>query len=342
MKWVKRISIWIVVSLSLQCLGLFYIDHYFLADDSKVVTKKVEEEKPEQAKKIDIELPQNAEKVLVSYDAKFLSFYDEKELNIVNCKDGSVKSIEVDNGTAISFYKWLPDRNRMLIVEKKTNDESSDLTLYSYDVSKGEKVKVKDLTWSNSKSEIQDIQFSTSTGVIYVNVLNKNGKPGIYRIDRMGDMNKVDTIPTFVSKIASVRLEDKLVYEGLVYNSIFFTGDDKALSIAGVEKLTLIGTDHEDNVYVGELKNKRISKIYFGKISQKTEDWKVINLQDSSDKKDLFVCVDGKVYQNDTLKGVIKEVKSGTQTSYQGTLVQLYSKGLVSLVNNKVNFVAFK
>jgi hypothetical protein len=342
MKWIKRISIWVAVSLSLQCLGLFYIDHYFLADDSKVVTKKVEEEKTEKVKNIDIKLPQTVQKVFVSYDAKFLSYYEDEELNIVNCKDGSTKNIEVEEGTIISFYKWLPDRNRMLLVEKNSNDESSNLILYSYDVSKGEKVKVKDLTWSDAKSQVQDIQLSTLTGVTYVKIANNGGKPGIYRIDRMGSMTKIDTIPTFVSNIALVRLEDKLVYEGLVYNSIFVTGGDKDLSIEGVEKLTLIGTDDDDNVYVGELKDKRISKIYFGKTSQKTEGWKVINLQDSSEKKDLFVSSVGKVYQNDSLRGVIKEVNSGTQTSYQGKLLQLYTKGIVSLVNNKVTFVSFK
>jgi hypothetical protein len=342
MKWMKRISIWVAVSLSLQCLGLFYIDHYFLADDSKVVTKKVDEEKAEKVKNIDIKLPQTVQKVSVSYDAKFLSYYEDEELNIVNCKDGSVTNIEVEEGTIISFYKWLPDRNRMLLVEKKSNDESSNLILYSYDVAKGEKVKVKDLTWSDAKSEVQDIQLSTLTGVTYVKVDNKGRKSGIYRIDRMGSMTRIDTIPTFVSNIALVRLEDKLVYEGLVYNSIFVTGDDKAISIDGVEKLTLIGTGNDDNVYVGELKDKRIGKIYFGKTSQKTEDWKVINLQDSSEKKDLFVSSVGKVYQNDSLRGVIKEVNSGTQTSYQGKLLQLYTKGIVSLVNNKVNFVYFK
>ena len=41
MKWKKKVSIWIVVSLSLQFLGLFYIDHYFLTTDSTVVIKKV-------------------------------------------------------------------------------------------------------------------------------------------------------------------------------------------------------------------------------------------------------------------------------------------------------------
>jgi hypothetical protein len=342
MKWMKRISIWIAVSLSLQCLGLFYIDHYFLANDSKVVTKKVEEEKIEKVKKVDIELPAGGEKILVSYDAKYLSYYENETLNIVNCKDASVKNIEVDEGTKISFYEWLPDRNRMLLVEKKDNDESSKLTLYSYDVSKGEKVKVKDLSWGDTKSEVQDIQLSTLTGVTYVKVANRGDKGGIYRIDRMGDMNKVDTVPSFVSNIALVRHEDKLVYEGLVYNSIYVTGKDEALSIEGAERLTLIGTDDEDNVYVGELKDKFISKIYYGKTSQKTSEWKEINLQVPSEKKDLFVSPLGKLYQNDLLRGIIKDVNSGTQTSYQGKLLQLYTKGIVSLVNNKVSFVSFK
>ena len=120
MKWIKRISIWIVVSLSIQCLGLFYVDHYFLATDSKVVTKKVDEDKSEKIKNIDITVPANAENILVSYDAKYLSYYENEKLKIVNCKDGKIKNIEVEEGSKISFYEWLPDRNRMLLVEKKS------------------------------------------------------------------------------------------------------------------------------------------------------------------------------------------------------------------------------
>ncbi|WP_291635634.1 hypothetical protein [Clostridium sp.] len=41
MKWMRRISIWIVVALSVQFLGLFYINHYLLATDSKIVSKKI-------------------------------------------------------------------------------------------------------------------------------------------------------------------------------------------------------------------------------------------------------------------------------------------------------------
>ena len=342
MKWMKRISIWIVVSLSLQFSGLFYIDHYFLATDSKVTMKKVDENKSEKVKNIDITVPANVENILVSYDAKYLSYYENEQLKVINSKDGSIKSIEVEEGTKISFYEWLPDRNRMLLVEKKSYDESSNLVLYYYDVSKNEKVKVKDLAWADTKSEVEDIQLSTLTGVTYVKVSSKGQRSSIYRIDRMGSMTKTNTIPNFVSNIALVRHEDKLIYEGLVYNAIYATNRDEPITIKDVEKLTLIGTDDDDNVYLGELKDNLISKVYYGKTSENTEEWKIVDLQMPSERNNLFVSSTGKIYQNDALRGVIKEINSGTQTSYEGNLLQLYTKGIVSLVNNKISFVSFK
>ncbi|MBU3191587.1 hypothetical protein K9O30_01470 [Clostridium bowmanii] len=342
MKWKKRIFIWIVVSLSLQCLVLFYVDRYFLATDSKVDSKKVEPNETEKIKNIDITVPASAENILVSYDAKYLSYYENEKLKIVNCKDGTIKDISVDDGCTISFSKWLPDRNRMLLVEKKSYDESSNLVLYHYDVSKGEKVKIKDLAWANTKSEVEDIQLATLTGVIYVKVSSEGERSSIYRIDRMGGMTKADTIPNFVSNISVLRHEDQLIYEGSVYNKIYATGRESSITVEGVDKLTLLGDDDNDNVYLGELKDKLISKIYYGKTADGTEDWKMIELQQPTAIKDLYVSSDGKMYKNDSLKGVLKEISSGTETSYEGKLLQLYTKGLVSLVNNKISFVPFK
>jgi len=342
MKWQKRISIWIVVSLSLQCLVLFYLDHYFLSTDSKVVTEKIDPDESGKVKKIDITVPANVENILVSYDAKYLSYYENQKLKIVNCKDGSIKDIAVDDGSSISFQKWLPDRNRMLLVEKKSYDDSSNLILYYYDVSKGKKVKIKDLAWANTKSNVEDIQLSTLTGVIYVKVSSQGESSSIYRIDRMGSMTKVDTIPNFVSNTSLLRHEDKLIYEGLIYNKIYATGREDDITVKDTEKLTLVGSDDNDNVYLGELKDKLISKIYYGKTEDDTADWKVIDLKQPAEKKDLFVSEAGKVYENDSLKGVVKEIISGTQTSYKGKLLQLYTRGVVTLVNNKISFVPFK
>ncbi|MBU3090860.1 hypothetical protein KPL35_02065 [Clostridium sp. CF011] len=348
MSWKKRISIWIVFSLSMQCLVLFYIDHYFLATDSKMVTEKIDENKSDKLKNIDITLPANAENILVSYGAKYLCYYENKELKIADGKNGNVKNIEAEDGSEISFYKWLPDRNRMFLVEK-SDDESSKLVVYSYDVEKGEKVKIGKLAYTGTNDEVEDIQVSILTGVIYIKVLNEGGSSSIYRIDRDyrsdrdEEMTKIDTIPKSVSNMALARHEDNLVYEGLVYNKMYSTTLEEPINIKGVEKLTLIGTDDEDNVYLGELKDNLVSKIYYGKTLENTENWKVIDLQKPSKKNDLFVTSLGKVYQNDVMKAVIKDVSSGTETSYKGKLLQLYTKGIVSLVNDKeVSFVLFK
>ncbi|WP_291637388.1 hypothetical protein [Clostridium sp.] len=342
MKWMKRISIWIVFSLSMQCLGLFYINHYFLATDSKVVTKKVVEDKSEKIKNIDITVPANAENVLVSYDAKYLTYFENEKLKIVNSEDGKNKNIEAEEGCKISFSEWLPDRNRILLVERKADDESSNLVLYSYDVSKGVKVKIKDLAWADAQAEVEDVQTAPLTGLIYVKVSSNGGKSSIYRIERMKDMTKINTIPQFVSNISLLLHDDKLVYEGLVYNSIYITGKYEAISIEGVDKLTLIGADGDDNVYLGELKDNLVTKIYFGKISENTSEWKSVTLEIPCKKSDLFISNVGKAYQSDTLRGVVKEINSGTETSYQGKLVQLYTKGIVVLVDNKISFVPFK
>jgi hypothetical protein len=342
MKWMKRISIWIVVSLAIQGSVLFYLDHYFLATDSEVVSKKVEEDVEDKVKNIDIIVPENAENISVSYDAKYLSYYENDKLKIVDCKDGSIKDVDGEMETEISFYEWLPDRNRVLLVEKKSDDESSNLVLYSYDVTKEKKVKIKDLAWADTKAGVQDIEISILTGLTYVRVASNSGKSSIYRIDRMGTMTKTTTVPNFISNIGLVRHKDKLVYEGLVYNTIYVTGQYQPIKIKDTDKLTLIGTDDNDNVYIGELEDDKISKIYYGETLDDTEDWKTVKLQTPAEKNELFVSEDSKVYQNDALRGVIKQINSGTQTSYQGKFLQLYTKGIVSLIGNKISFVPFK
>ncbi|MBU3189955.1 hypothetical protein K9O30_12935 [Clostridium bowmanii] len=342
MKWKKRIGIWAVVSLSLQFLGLFYINNYFLANDSKVVTKEVVYDKSKIIKNKEIIVPANAKNILVSYDGKYLSYFENEELKIVNCSDGKIQNIKAEDGTKISFPKWLPDRNRILLVEKKSDAKSSDLVLYSYDVLKREKAKIKDLALGDINSEVKDIKLSPLTGVTYLLVISGDKSSSLYRIDRMGEMTKTSTIPSSVGNMASVRHEDKLVYEGLTYNKIYATSGDQPISIKGVEKLTLIGSDFEDNMYLGEVKNNLVTKIYYGKTLENTGKWKVLNLPIPSTKNDLFISPDGKVYQNDEVKSVIKEVNSGTQTSYEGKVLQLYSKGIVTLLNNKISFVPFK
>ncbi|WP_298847391.1 hypothetical protein [Clostridium sp.] len=343
MSWTRRIVTWVVVSLCLQCLGLFYIDHYFLATNSKAVSKKVVEDVSTKSKKDDITIPTNAENILVSYDAKYISYYDDEKLVIVNCLTGKTKSIKPADGCKVSFASWVPSRNRMLLVEKESDNESSNLILYSYDAVKNEKVKTIKLDKSVTNLKVDGIQTAPLTGLTYVKLSNNANKTSIYRIDRNPNMSKIDTIPKLVGNIVLTRHEDKLVYEGLVYNKIYVTGNQNAISVGGVDNLTLIAAAADDDtIYLAELKDNLISKVYYGKTSQDTSTWKSIELNTPCYKEELFVSGNGKIYQHDSLKGVIKDINSGTQTTYHGKFIQLYDKGVVSLVNNTVSFTPFK
>lgn len=342
MKWKKRICIWVILSISLQCSILFYINHYFLNTDSKATTKRVSLDKNKQTKKININVPVDAERILVSYDAKYLSYYENGELKIVNCEDGSIKSIEGEEKDKIYFCQWLPDRNRMLLIEKKSDNESSKSVLYFYDTSEGKKEKIINLALADIKAEVDDIQLSILTGVIYVKASSDGEQSNIYRIERMKHITRVNTIPKYVSNMLLTRREDNLVYEGSVYNKIYATRLKESISIEGIDKLTLIGSDDDDNMYVGELKNGLVSKIYYGKTSEDTTKWKSFDLKEPTLKDNLFVSSIGKVYQNDAPKGALMEINSGTETKYEGKLLGLYSDGVVYLANNKISFVTFK
>lgn len=138
------------------------------------------------------------------------------------------------------------------------------------------------------------------------------------------------------------RREDNLVYEGSVYNKIYATHFKEHIRIEGIDKLTLIGSEDDDKIYVGELNNGLVSKVYYGKISEDTSKWMSLDIKKPSEKNNLFVSSIGNVYQNDALKGVLTEINSETETKYEGELLELYNEGIVCLANNKISFVTFK
>lgn len=335
MKLFKRILIWIMLSLTIQFAGLFYADNYLFASDTSIKTKKVVKS---DVKKVDVEIkvPDNATHVSVSFDARYLAYYDGDVLKVVNTKTGEEKKVEFGDGVQVSFYKWLPDRNRMLIAEKETSNRSSNFKLAYYDVDKSVKEDVKDLDWADKKAEVEDIQASPLTNVIYVKVANSGKRSSIYWINIMKEMKKVDTRAYVIGKTTLLPHEDTLVYEDLTYNKIYATDKDSPISIEGVNTPSLLGVDDNDNVYIGETENNKVTKIYYGSIKDKGDKFQVINLNASVDKNDIFVTPQGKVYINDNLKGSVREFGIGKEYTYQGTFTQMYNGGVISISDGKL------
>jgi hypothetical protein len=335
MKIFKRIFLWILISLTIQFAGLFYADKYFLATNTSIKTKKVvkSEVKKQDA---EVKIPDNATHINASFNARYLAYYDGDVLKVINTKTGEEKKVDFEDGVQVSFYKWLPDRNRMLIAEKEAGKKGSSFKLAYYDVDKDVKEDIKELDWADSKAEVEDIQASPLTNIIYVKVANSGKRSSIYWINIMKEMKKVDTMAYMIGKIKVVPHEDKLVYEDLTHHRIYITGQDEPLDINGVNNPSLIAVDDEDRVYIGETQDDKISKIYYGSVKEGRNSLQAIDLGTAVDKDAIYVSSQGKIYINDNLKGVVREVASGKEYIYQGRFIQIYTDGIISVSDGKM------
>lgn len=335
MKVFKRIILWVMISLTVQFAGLYYANSYILSSDTSIKTKKIvkTDEKKSDA---EIMVPEGAKHVGVSYDARYLSYYDGDVLKVVDIKTAEEKNVEFDNGVQVSFYKWLSDRNRMLIAEKETAKRSSNFKLAYYDVDKNLKEEIKELDWADKNAEVEDIQASPLTNIIYVKVANSGKRSSIYWINIMKEMKKVDTNSHVIGNIRVVPHEDKLVYEDLVYNKISVTGKERTINIDGVDNPALIAVDDNDNVYIGHTDEDKVTTIYYGNINDNSDRYQSIDLGEAVNKNDIFVASEGKIYINDNLRGVVREFGSGKEYVYPGIFIQMYEGGVVSVSDGKL------
>ncbi|MCT8976597.1 hypothetical protein N4T77_08305 [Clostridium sp. CX1] len=335
MKVFKRIFLWIMISLTVQFAGLYYANSYILSSDTSIKTKKVvksDTKKPD----AEVKIPEGAKHVGVSFDGRYLAYYDGDVLKVVDTKTGEEKNVEFDDGVQVSFYKWLSDRNRMLIAEKETSKRSSNFKLAYYDVDKDIKEEIKELDWADKNAEVEDIQASPLTNIIYVKVANSGKRSSIYWINIMKEMKKADTNSYVIGKIRVVPHEDKLVYEDLTYNRISVTGKNRSINIDGVKTPSLIAVDDNDNVYIGDTQDGKVTKIYYGNVSDDGSKYQSVDLREAVNKDDIFVASQGKIYTNDNLKGTVREFGSGKEFIYPGIFVQMYEGGVVSISDGKL------
>lgn len=337
MKVLKRITLWALISLILQFSGFFYADKYLLTSDTSPVKTKKIVSKTNESQEASINIPDDAENITMSYDGKFVAYYHDDTLKVVDTKTADEKNVDFGDDVEISYYKWLPDRNRMLIAEKSNSKFASNFTLAYYDVDKDIKEDVKELDWSNKKSEVADIQASPLTNVIYVKVANGGKRSSVYWINIMKELKKVDTKAYMIGKINIIPHEDKLVYEDLTYHRIYATDQNQPIDINGVDDPTLLGIDDDDTIYIGQAdKDNNVSKIFYGNMKEDTNTFTSVSLDSSVDKNDIYVDSSGYIYVNDNFKGIVTEMKNRKQYKYLGTFVQIYENGIASVSDGKL------
>ncbi|WP_026884610.1 hypothetical protein [Clostridium akagii] len=337
----KHLSIWIIISLVIQFAGLYYINETYLKPENSFIINKVVAKAPKK-QQISIDIPSDAININASYDGRFVSYCENGTLKTVDTSNGQLKEVLPEKGNEISFYNWVSDRHRLIIAEKPITGNGK-IQLNSYDASKSIKNTINsDVTWSDSSSKVSDIQISPVTNLIYVKVSRNSYKSQIYLNNAMDDVSQVDTSSVKIGNIKILPDKAELVYEDLSSHKIISTNDKANMNFINVSSPIILGSDSENNIYVGNLVNGLITNIYYGNTEVPVTNWKTINVTKQFDPKDLFITENGNIYVNNNLKGQVSSLKSNQITSYNGSLIKMTDKGIVSENNGKLADIPYK
>lgn len=322
MKLYKKIIAWAILSIILQIGGLFVLDNFVFKHSSKFKSNKIDIEK-QNTKDINVIIPNGAENVNISYNGKYLTYYEKDTLYIEESKTGTKTEVKTEDNGEILYYKWLSDRDRLIIAEKVVKDGETVIQLITYSPKDSSVSYVTSICDYEDDMKVMKITESTFTSVYYVDIYRGGLKSMVYRIDINNDKSTVSLQASVLGNMQVIPHVDRLVYEDEINNKFYVTSPNKQLTFNSNKNLTLLGIDRNDVIYIGELNGEKISSIIYGKVDEDTSSWKTVNLEAVVNRKDIYFNNESEILINDNLKGAVKNLTTGLEVEYEGKLVQI-------------------
>ena len=322
MKMSKKIIAWAILSIILQVGGLYVLDNFVFKHSSDFESKKIEIQK-DKTKDINATIPANAEEINVSYDGKYLTYNENNNLYIQDTKTGTNTQITTENEGEIFYYKWLCDRDRLIIAKKVKDKGEYKIQLVTYSPKNSAETVVSNICSYQQDMEVKKVSESTITGVYYIDIYKGGLKNTVYRIDINDTLTKLSLKTNVLGNMEVIPHEDRLIYEDKVNGNFFVTSPNKQLVFSSNKNLTLLGIDRKDVVYMGELNGDKIASIVYGKVSEDTSTWKKVTLDSVVNSNDLYFSNESEILINDNLKGSVKNLTTGNEVEYEGKLIQI-------------------
>lgn len=343
MKGLRKILIWTLIPLFLEIIGFLFVDNFYLNDETSFNAKKIDAASKKTPAKINVKVSDDAKNIGVSQNGNYISYYEDGVIKVVDTSSNKKNEIKFEDGAKLSSYKWLADKDIMLIAEKYEDDDgSSFLKFQSYNAKKGEKSVLSNennkelkISLPDSKYEVTDIALSSAANVTYVKVSKNGVKDRIYYINLMANVEETKYPNCKLGKISVENKEDRLIYEDTTNNRIRAIGLKNPIATGENGIHYLLNIDVEDRIYIGNGENNKIKKIFVVNLKKLSENQKIV-LPEVTDKNNIYITRDGKIYVNSPSKNLITGLSDSKEIKYKGTLVGIYNLGIISKDNGKI------
>jgi hypothetical protein len=350
MRRFKRILKWSIVPLVIELSILFYANNFYLTGNLKLnILKENRQESKISFSGIKVPVPDDATMINASYDGKYVSYFTNGTLKVINTQDNSEEIIKFPNNIKANYYQWLPDRDRLLIAEKNNVGIGNYYyTISYYDMREKERVELSDdsgkvvkISIPDSKYVVDSIALSTLTNATYIKVSKDGIKNRIYRIDAMSQIESFLNNNYKIGAIATLNRNDKFIYEDLTHKRVGIIGKNTSY-ISDIINPYVLGIDSEDNLYIGSANGTKVTTIFYKNMDNTVRKWETLKLPESVGESNIHITKEGQIYVDDSLRGVLTEVKSGKEIKYTGKFIDIVKGGVVTLADGKIKGVSIQ
>ncbi|MFT8316267.1 MAG: hypothetical protein ABF633_18740 [Clostridium sp.] len=345
----KRIFTWIIISLVLQCSVYLFLNNFYFSPEGNIKFTKIDSVNKKNKIKPNVTFTNTDKDISLSDDFTYTAYMSDGLVKVVDTTTGKQLQINFTKGIQCLAYKWVPGTNRMIIAEKLSGSNGKIIKFFSYDADKaenGDKDAKAEIYNYESKTENAvtagqsvDLQISELTGVLYAKITYSSVLARVYRIDRNETLTRV-TVGN-IGHIAVASNDDQLVYEDLTYDRMRSNyTPKKTISLDGVSRSSLLGSDNNDNFYIGVGKSQ-INKIYYGKLTENTSSWKELPTGGLVNTNDIVISSDNNVYVINKNQGTITDIKNNKKNTFEGSFIELNNNSIISKIDNKLTIKSF-
>lgn len=337
MKAAKVIVIGTLIAILLQNLVFLYVEKIYLSGESNYNIQKVDNTANSESLKINVN--KDAEDIRVSFNGKYISYMDDGKLIICNWANGEKNEYKKVSGE-ISYYKWLTDCNKIIVIEKVIDGGNTYFIPISYDAKTDKTNELTDFDLNevkikskSSDAKVSSVAFSTVSSSLYINIEDKNGKSDLYYANQMNQLEKVKSDEN-IGNMAVPTTSSNVIME--ISNKIFDSGKKSNIDVPSVSNPKILGADKNDKVYFCNDNNGKTDMIHCANLSENSYRWSKIKLKAEENIDDIFVDYSGRIYVNNSSKKVVDELTISKEIKYEGELLQSYSEGVISKKGNEI------
>lgn len=242
----KFISMLLLVAI-FQTGIYMYLDRIMLVPSASFSQKPIAE-----ASKLQVD-PQK-----ISTDRKYYVTIQSTTAKFYTTDNRLKRKISLKPQQNITYFSWVPDTDIALIGISSNTSRGTSVTLKPVNLETNSHPVEPRISGLARGSKIKDVAFSAQVNVTYIMVKGQYNS-SVYRTDANNHLRRVLNNSS-VQKIAAFQSEDMLLYDSNKNGSVYALNNKGKRMIVSpsIGKYALIGTDKNDNIYIGRLSSQGI------------------------------------------------------------------------------------